>query len=75
MEVERSKMEAVSLSSGRTERKMSTDMKREQIGSAISHPSLSTSKEEMITPTLPMVSANTCRNSPVGGAGCHTTIT
>ena len=45
--------------------KMRVAMKREQIGSAISQPNCSTRTEDMITPTLPMVSASTCRNTPV----------
>ena len=46
---------------------MSIAMKREQIGSAISQPKYWTNSEEMMTPTLPKVSANTWRNTPKGG--------
>ena len=58
-------MLAESRSSGMTEMKMRVAMKREQMGSAISQPNCSTRMEEMITPTLPIVSASTCRNTPV----------
>ena len=53
------RMAAESLSRGKTEMRISVAMKREQMGSAISRPNLSTSTEEMMTPTLPKVSANT----------------
>ena len=63
--LERSRADAVSLRSGMTEMTMRAEMKREQIGSAISQPKCSTSRDEIITPTLPKVSASTWRNSPI----------
>ena len=60
-------MEADSLRRGRTEMRIRRAMKREQIGSAMSQPRYSTRREEIITPTLPSVSANTWRNTPVAG--------
>ena len=62
-------MEADSRSRGSTETRMSVAMKREQMGSAISQPNCSTSMEDMMTPTLPIVSASTCRNPPAGMGG------
>jgi len=41
-----------------------TPINREQIGSAIFQSKYSMSKVEMITPTLPNVSASTCRKTP-----------
>lgn len=52
-------MEVESRRRGRTEMSMSTAMKREQIGSAMSQPRYSMASEEMMTPTLPSVSART----------------
>ncbi|TNN26885.1 hypothetical protein EYF80_062974 [Liparis tanakae] len=50
-----------SFSSGMTLRKMSVAMKSEQMGSAISHPNWRMRMVEMMTPTLPSVSASTWR--------------
>lgn len=47
-----------------TLRKMSVAMNREQMGSAINQPNCRMSTVEMMTPTLPSVSANTCRKTP-----------
>ena len=44
-------------------------MKMEQIGSTTSHPNNCTRTEDMMTPTLPMVSARTWRNTPREGGG------
>ena len=57
--VDSMRMAAESLRRGRTERRMRVAMKREQMGSAISRPNLSTNTEEIMTPTLPKVSAST----------------
>lgn len=43
---------------------MSTAMNMEHTGSARYHSYKCISDEEMITPTLPSVSASTCRNTP-----------
>ena len=40
-------------------------MKMEQRGSAIIQPYMCISPDDIITPTLPNVSANICRNTPV----------
>lgn len=40
-------------------------MQKEQIGSAIAHPKFIMQNDEMITPTLPRVSAITCSQIPV----------
>lgn len=48
-----------------TLRKMSVAMKSEQIGSAINQPNWRMRMVEMITPTLPNVSARTWRKTPV----------
>ena len=59
-----------------TDTMMSRAMKMEQIGSTIFQPKLSTRREDIITPTLPSVSASTWRNTPgvcggeTGGGGC-----
>ena len=44
---------------------MSTAMKREHIGSAICQSNIWISPDEMMTPTLPSVSARICKNTPV----------
>lgn len=49
---------------GMTLRKISVEMKREQMGSAISHPNCLMRIVDIITPTLPNVSASTWRNTP-----------
>ena len=49
-----------------TDNMMRTAMKTEQMGSTTCQPNVSTRSEEMITPTLPRVSARTCRNTPGG---------
>ena len=59
-----SRISAESLSRGRTEMRMRMAIKREQMGSAMNQPNCSTRIEEMMTPTLPNVSASTCRNTP-----------
>ena len=58
------------LSNGITDITINIDMNNEQIGSAISQPNCCISNDETITPTLPIVSAKMCRNTPikVGGA-------
>jgi len=43
---------------------MRTAMNIEQIGSAIIHPNMWIRADDMITPTLPSVSAKMCRNTP-----------
>lgn len=48
-----------------TLKKMSRAMKSEQIGSAISQPNWRMRMVEMMTPTLPKVSARTWRKTPV----------
>lgn len=53
-----------SFSRGMTLRKMSVAMKSEQMGSAINQPNWRMRMVEMITPTLPKVSARTCRKTP-----------
>lgn len=53
-----------SFNSGITLRKINVAIKREQRGSAISHPNCWINIVDTITPTLPRVSANTCRNTP-----------
>ena len=54
-----------------TDAMMSRAMKMEQIGSTIFQPKFSTRREDIITPTLPSVSASTWRNTPgVCGGGC-----
>lgn len=53
-----------SFSRGMTLRKMSVAMKSEQIGSAINQPNWRMRMVEMITPTLPKVSARTWRKTP-----------
>ncbi len=58
------KMTAVSRSNGKTLMKIITAINIEQIGSAMRSPNWSMRRDEMITPTLPMVSAKTCRNTP-----------
>ncbi len=65
--VARRRMEAESRRRGRTEMRMRVAMKREQMGSAMSHPRYSMASVEMITPTLPRVSASTWRKTPGGG--------
>ena len=45
--------------------KISPARKREQIGSAMSQPNCWIRREEMMTATLPRVSASTCRKMPV----------
>ena len=65
--VARSRMWADSLRRGMTEMMIIAAMNTEQAASAATHPSCSTRTEEMITPTLPSVSANTWRNTPRGG--------
>lgn len=50
--------------SGITLRKINVPMKREHRGSAMSHPNCWMSIVDIITPTLPRVSAKTCRNTP-----------
>ncbi len=57
-------MEADSRRRGKTEMRMSKAMKREQMGSAMSQPRYSMAREEMMTPTLPRVSARTWRKTP-----------
>jgi len=58
-------MLAVSVSRGMTLRKIITPMNKEQIGSAIFQSKYCMRRVEMITPTLPRVSASTCKNTPV----------
>lgn len=62
--VRRRRTSQASFSSGMTLRKMSVAMKSEQIGSAINQPNWRMRMVEMITPTLPKVSARTWRNTP-----------
>ena len=59
-------MAAESFSKGSTESTIRIAMNNEQIGSAINQPNCSTKIDEIITPTLPKVSANTCKNTPIG---------
>lgn len=54
----------VSFSNGRTLSSIIVAINNEQIGSATFQPKFCMSKDEMITPTLPRVSANTCRKTP-----------
>lgn len=54
-----------SFSRGMTLRKISVAMKSEQMGSAINQPNWRMRMVEMMTPTLPNVSASTWRNTPV----------
>jgi len=63
--VRSSKTSAVSLTSGRTLTNMRTAMNSEQIGSAMFQPNVWISSVDKMTPTLPSVSASTCRNTPV----------
>ena len=63
--VDSNKVETQDFNNGITDMMMSIDMNREQIGSAINHPSCSINIEDNITPTLPIVSASICRNIPV----------
>lgn len=58
-----------SFSRGMTLRKMSVAMKSEQIGSAMSQPNWRMRMVEMMTPTLPSVSARTWRKTPGGRRG------
>lgn len=61
-----------SFNKGMTLRKISVEMKSEQMGSAISHPNCLMRIVDIITPTLPSVSASTCRNTPANReAKCH----
>ena len=53
-----------SLSKGNVETLIKTAMIMEQIGSAMCQSKRRMSKAEMITPTLPSVSANMCKNTP-----------
>ena len=55
----------VSFRRGRTLNNIIVAINREQIGSAMFHPKFSIRTVDMITPTLPRVSANICRNTPV----------
>lgn len=48
----------------RTLRAMRMAMNMEQIGSAIIQPNICISTAEMMTPTLPSVSARMCRKTP-----------
>ena len=59
-----SRTSAVSLTSGRTLTNISTAMNSEQIGSAMFQPNVWMSSVDRMTPTLPSVSASTCRNTP-----------
>lgn len=54
----------VSLSKGNTLRRIMVAMNREQMGSAMFQPKFSIRSEDIMTPTLPRVSAKTCRNTP-----------
>lgn len=60
----KSNMAVVSFSSGMTLNRIRVAMKSEQMGSAMFHPKFSINSEETMTPTLPIVSANTCRKTP-----------
>lgn len=57
-------MDAEADKSGRTEARMRMARMREHKGSATSHPYHSINMEEMMTATLPRVSAKMCRNTP-----------
>ena len=61
--------------SGITDMTMRVDMNREHIGSATSHPNCWTRREEMITPTLPIVSAKMWRKTPVKRRGGRQVLT
>lgn len=54
------------LSSGKTLRNIRQAINTEQIGSAMYSPKFCISNVDTMTPMLPMVSANTCRNTPTG---------
>ena len=54
----------VSFRRGKTLINIKQAINKEQIGSAIFHPKFSISKDDMMTPTLPSVSAKTCKNTP-----------
>ncbi len=54
----------VSLTNGITLINISTAINMEQIGSAIFKSNVCMRNVEMMTPTLPSVSAKTCRNTP-----------
>lgn len=58
-------IKVVSLTNGSTLKNISVAIKIEQIGSAMFQPKFSINKVEKMTPTLPNVSARTCRNTPV----------
>lgn len=57
-------MTEVSLSSGKTLSRIMVAMNREQMGSAMFQPKFSINREDIMTPTLPNVSARTWRNTP-----------
>ena len=61
----RSNTFAVSVNKGITLIKIKTPINIEHIGSAIFQSKYCIRRVEMITPTLPSVSASTCRNTPV----------
>lgn len=54
----------VSFSRGNTLRRIMVAMNREQMGSAMFQPKFSIRSDDIMTPTLPRVSARTCRNTP-----------
>lgn len=60
----RSNISDVSLTNGSTDTNIRMAINTEQIGSATFHPKFSMRNVEIMTPTLPNVSANTCRNTP-----------
>ena len=60
----RSNTFAVSFNRGKTLRNIRTPINIEHIGSAIFQSKYCISRVEIITPTLPNVSASTCRNTP-----------
>lgn len=54
----------VSFNNGSTLSSIIEAMNSEHIGSAMFQPKFSISNDDIITPTLPNVSAKTCRNTP-----------
>lgn len=62
--VRRSRMVEVSFSRGNTLKRIMVAMNREQMGSAMFQPKFSIRTDDIMTPTLPRVSARTCRNTP-----------
>lgn len=62
--VRRSRMVEVSFSRGNTLKRIMVAMNREQMGSAMFQPKFSIRTDDIMTPTLPRVSARTCKNTP-----------